>query len=241
MNPHFFKNKILRGLDPDVVQRLELRPIPLPSGLQIEEPGDRIQRLIFLEEGIAAKTTMFSDGFEVEIGMYGIESVIGAAALFGATRSPFRVSMQMNGSGYYSPVPAALNEFANHERFRELILRATYVHLVQACQSAACNAHHEVTQRLSRWLLLCADRTEAPILFLTQGYLADMLGVARTSVNAAAEGLQREGLIQYSRGRVQITDRIGLENRACECYRAVREHFEDSLEDMRNQSLHETR
>jgi CRP-like cAMP-binding protein len=102
--------------------------------------------------------------------------------------------------------------------------------LVQSCQSAGCNSHHEIPQRLARWLLLCADRSESPILDLTQEYLADMLGTGRTSVSLAAEDLQRAGLIKYNRGRVVISDRGELEKKACECYRVVRDHLANYLE-----------
>jgi CRP-like cAMP-binding protein len=115
-----------------------------------------------------------------------------------------------------------------------LVLRYVQAQLVQTSQSAGCNSHHQVAQRLSRWLLLCADRSESNVLPLTQEYIADMLGTVRTSVSLAAEGLQREGLIQYSRGKVVVLDRPGLERRACECYRVVRDHLDNYLEVQQN-------
>jgi hypothetical protein len=175
-------------------------------------------------------TTTFRDGFQVEVGMFGLESVMGASGLVGTRRSLNKVYMQMAGHGYSCTIAAAVTEFSRFDRFHDLVLRFLQAELVQTCQSAGCNSHHEVPQRLSRWLLLCADRSESTTLHLTQEYLADMLGTVRTSVSLAAEGLQREGLIQYNRGKVVITDRPGLEKRACECYRVVHDHLANYLE-----------
>ncbi len=230
MIPSDFRNKILRLLDPEVIQRLELKPVKLPAGLQIENPGQPIRHLIFIEDGIGSMTTTFEDGFQVEVGMFGPESVMGASALICTRRSLNKVYMQMTGHGYSCGMEQAIAEFSRFQHFHELVLRSVQAQLVQTCQSAGCNSHHEIPQRLSRWLLLCADRSESPVMRLTQEYLADMLGTARTSVSLAAEGLQREGLIEYSRGRIVITNRAGLERRACECYRKVRDHLDNYLD-----------
>jgi CRP-like cAMP-binding protein len=230
MKPSDFKNRLLRLLDDDTIQRLHLKHIALPSGLEIENPGEPIRHLIFIEDGIGSMTTTFHDGFQVEVGMFGAESVMGASALVGTRRSLNKVYMQMAGDGFSCPIAVAIEEFRRFGKFHDLLLRFLQAELVQTCQSAGCNAHHDVLQRLSRWLLLCADRSESPILHLTQEYLADMLGTARTSVSIAAEALQRDGFIQYSRGKVTISDRPGLEKRSCECYRVVRDHLESYLD-----------
>ncbi|HEY2466442.1 MAG TPA: helix-turn-helix domain-containing protein [Terracidiphilus sp.] len=125
---------------------------------------------------------------------------------------------------------SAISEYSRYGRFHDLVLRYVQAQLIQTCQSVGCNSHHEIPQRLARWLLLCADRCESPTLNLTQEYLADLLGTRRTSVTIAAESLQHKGLIQYKRGRVVISDRVGLEKMACECYRIVRNHLENYLE-----------
>jgi CRP-like cAMP-binding protein len=124
----------------------------------------------------------------------------------------------------------AVSEFSRFGRFHDLVLRFIQAELVQTCQSAGCNSHHEISQRLSRWLLLCADRYESATLPLTQEYLGHMLGNRRPTVSVASEALQREGLIKYSRGKVVILNRAGLENHACECYRVVRNHLDSFLE-----------
>jgi CRP-like cAMP-binding protein len=228
--PTRFKNKILCLLQPEVIGRLNLHRADLQSGTEIENVGEPIRHLYFIEDGVGSMTNTFRDGFQVEVGMFGVESVMGASALIGTLRSLNKVYMQMSGYGYQCSFASARDEFARNGRFHDLILRYVQAQLVQSCQSAGCNSHHEIPQRLARWLLLCADRSESPILDLTQEYLADMLGTGRTSVSLAAEDLQREGLIKYSRGRVVISDRGELEKRACECYRVVRDHLANYLE-----------
>jgi len=230
MNPPTYKNKILRSLDPEIIERLQLRSLQLPSGREVENPGEPIDNLIFIEEGIGSMTTTFGDGFQVEVGLFGYESVMGASALIGTHRSLNKVYMQMAGYGFACRMDHGIAEFGRFERFHDLVLRYVQALLIQACQSAGCNTHHNISQRLARWLLLCGDRSESHILPLTHEYLADMLGSNRSTVSVAAEHLQNAGLIQYSRGKVVILDRLGLEKRACECYRVVKDHLDNYLE-----------
>jgi CRP-like cAMP-binding protein len=225
MNPAVFKNRILNSLDPEAIARLQLRSLRLPAGRQIENPGETIDNLFFIEDGIGSMTTTFGDGFQVEVGMFGVESVMGASVLVGTQNSLNKVYMQMTGYGYACRTPDALREFARFELFHDLTLRYLQTLFLQACQSAGCNAHHNIIQRLARWLLLCGDRSESLTLSLTHEYLADMLGSNRSTVSVAAEHLQYESLIQYTRGKVVIMDRAGLELRACECYRIIRNHL----------------
>jgi CRP-like cAMP-binding protein len=225
-----FKNTILRSLDAETISRLQLKPLTLQSGREIENPGEPIEHLIFIEDGIGSMTNTFEDGFQVEVGMFGYESVMGASALMGTRRSLNKVYMQTGGHGLSCRIPLAMLEFQRFGRFHDLVLRSVQALLVLACQSAGCNAHHNLSQRLSRWLLLCSDRSESLTLSLTHEYLADMLGSNRSTVSIAAEHLQNEGLIRYSRGKVVILNRSGLEQRACECYHTVRDHLANCLE-----------
>ncbi|WP_213803468.1 Crp/Fnr family transcriptional regulator [Granulicella sp. dw_53] len=230
MNITIIKNKILGSLDPEIIERLQLRSLRLPSGHQIEDPGEPIDQLIFIEKGIGSMTTTYGDGFQVEMGLFGYESVMGASALIGTRRSIHKVYMRMSGYGFSCRIDTAISEFARFGRFHDVVLQYIQALLIQACQSAGCNAHHTVSQRLSRWLLLWDDRSDNPILPLTHEYPAGMLGSNRSTVSLAAEHLQNEGLIQYSRGKIVIRDRPGLEKYSCECYRIVMDHLDDDLE-----------
>src|SRR5580693_472935 len=145
MNPAIFKNKILQALDSESILRLQLKALKLEVGREIENPGQPIDDLIFIEDGIGSMTTTFEDGFQVEVGMFGVESVMGASALIGTRRSLNKVYMQMTGYGFSCAMPAAALEFARFDRFHDLILRSVQALFVQACQSAGCNAHHNLS------------------------------------------------------------------------------------------------
>lgn len=225
-----FRNKLLNHLDDETIARLELRPVKLERAREIEAPGNTIDNLFFLETGIGSMTTTFQDGSQVEVGMFGYESVMGASALIGTMRSLNRVYMQMEGHGHACRASVAKREFARYGRFNELVLRYVQAQLVQASQTAGCNAKHECDQRLARWLLLCNDRAESNVLPLTHEFLADMLGTSRPTVTQAAQMLQGRGLIEYSRGTVRILDVTGLERVSCECYRVVKDHLDNYVE-----------
>ncbi len=221
-----FRNVILQHLDREAIGRLRLRPVELEQRQILEAPGDRIDNIFFIEEGIGSMTTIFIDGSQVEAGMFGFESAIGAPALMGIRQSRNHIAVQVPGHGWASPKEAAEREFRRLECFHDMVLRYMQSQILQATQSCGCNARHSVQQRLSRWLLLCRDRTNEDVLQLTQDFLAAMMGVERPAVTVVAGKLQESGLIEYSRGRVRITDAQGLEAVACECYQVARRELQ---------------
>lgn len=220
-----YKNLLLRRLEPEVIDRLKLQRVDLPTGRQIEYPGERIDHIFFVEDGIASMTVTFEDGYEVEVGLAGPESALGTSSMMGTQRSLNRVYMQVGGHGYSAEMAAATTEFNKAGRFHNLVLRYVQAQFIQSAQTAACNARHEIEQRMARWLLLCADRVGDRVLPLSHEYMADMLGVTRSTVTIAAGQLQERKLIQYSRGKIKLLDIPGLEAAACECYRVVRDHL----------------
>jgi CRP-like cAMP-binding protein len=225
MNGTTFKNLLLQRLDPEIIERLELKRVELPVNREIEFPGKRIAHLFFIEEGIASMTATFQDGFQVEIALAGTESVLGTSSMMGTRRSLNRVYMQIGGWGYSSLTAVATTEFKRGERFHDLTLRYIQAQFIQSAQTAGCNAHHTLEQRMARWLLLCSDRMGDQVLPLSHQYMADMLGVVRPKVTVVAGRLQQQKLIQYSRGKIKLLDLAGLENLSCECYAVVRDHL----------------
>jgi len=225
-----YQNTILQRLPANIIERLELRRVELPINYEIEFPGNEINHIFFVEDGAASMTATFMDGSQVEIGLAGCESVLGSSSMMGTRRSLNRVYMQIAGCGYTCRTAVATREFRRCEQFHDLVLRYVQAQFIQSAQTAACNARHEISQRLARWLLLCADRVNADLLSLRHELIADMLGVSRSSVTIAAGEFQERGLIQYSRGKIKLTDRAGLEATSCECYRVVRDHLSDYLD-----------
>lgn len=225
-----FKNTVLQHLDPESIGRLHIRPVDLELRREMEVPGSSIDNLFFIEEGVGSMTVALQDGSQVETGMFGYESVIGVSALMGVRRSLNRVYMQVAGHGFASSVECARKEFRRGERFHELALRYVQAQLTQSAQTAACNMKHDVEQRLSRWLLTCADRANKGDIGISHEFLAAMLGISRPSVSIAAGVLKHAGLIEYSRAYIHIVDMKGLEERACECFLVVKDHLENYAE-----------
>ena len=224
-----FQNAVLRALDAEAIARLELRPVTLELGHEIERPGGAMSHLYFIEEGMATMTTEFRDGSEVEVGIFGYKSVIGVPALMGARPSLHRVYMQIAGRGYASPVEAARREFALGGALHRLALGYVQAQLVQVAQLAGCNATHKFEQRLARWLLISADRARCDTFRMSHEFLSRMLGGTRSTMSITAGQLRREGLIEYTRGVIHILDKKGLEKKACECYRMVEDYLDNYL------------
>jgi CRP-like cAMP-binding protein len=206
-----YKNSLLKALGPEIVERLCLHPVTFALLREIEFPGNPIENLFFVEEGMASMTTTFKDGSQVEVGMFGYGSVIGVSALMGTKRSLNRVYTQIPGFGYSCPVEAARREFEMGGVFQKLALRYVQAQLVQAVQSAGCNAKRDTFE-------------------MSHDFLADMLGSARPTLSIAAGVLKNEGLIEYSRGVIRILDGPRLENRACECYHIIKDHLDNYAE-----------
>jgi len=222
-----FKNSLLKTLSADVINRLCLRLVKFEIGHELEFPGKPIGHLFFVEEGRASQTVTLLDGSQVEVGMFGYESVIGVSALMGTRQSLNRVYTQIVGHGFSCTMKDARKEFLLCGAFHQLTLQYVQAQLVQVMQSAACNAKHQVEQRLARWLLLCGDRANSATFTLSHEYLAEMLGSTRPSVSTSAAILKEEGLIEYTRGTIRIVDAVGLERRSCECYKVIKDHLDN--------------
>jgi CRP-like cAMP-binding protein len=179
---------------------------------------------------MASMTTTFTDGSQVEVGMFGYESVIGVSALMGTKKSLNRVYTQIAGHGYSCQVEDARKEFRLSGDFHFLALRYVQAQLVQAMQSTGCNAKHNFEQRLARWLLLCADRAHINTFKISHEFLADMLGGRRPTISTAAGILKRKGLIEYTRGEIRILDVPGLTKASCECYLIIKDHLDNYTE-----------
>jgi CRP-like cAMP-binding protein len=163
-----------------------------------------------------------SDGASAEVGVWGKEGLVESFHVLGRARIPTRCFIQMDATALRMPFKDLQTEFLENEDLRQSVLQCVQSQGSILGQLAACNRLHEAEERLARWLLMVRDRVQTESYFLTQEFLANMLGARRTTVTAAAGALQRKGLIKYSRGRIQIVDPDGLKKAACECYRTIR-------------------
>ena len=221
-----FRNTLLKSLSIPDVQLLALKPVKFDLMHEIEFPGELIDKVYFLETGMASMTTTFSDGAQVEVGMFGYESVIGISAMMGVKRSLNRVYTQIEGYGYFCSLATAKREFDRAGQFQKVALGYVQAQLLQASQSAGCNAKHDVHQRLARWLLTCADRADSSHFKMSQEFMADMLGSSRSTVSEVAGHLKEKDLISYSRGEMELLDLPGLRKASCECYGIITDYLE---------------
>jgi CRP-like cAMP-binding protein len=217
------RNRILAALPAPEFARIagSLSHIDLELGQTLHRTGEVIEHIHFPEIGFISAMAVLSDGAPLEIGLIGAEGVAGVSVILGATTSYCETMCQTGGGAHRMSTGAFKAAIAQSPVLSDLLLKYVHVFQVQVAQTAACNAHHELSERLARWLLAAHDRSGVPQLSLTQDLIAVMLGVRRSTVSVAASTLQKAGIIKYQHGRITILDRVGLEQAACECYAAV--------------------
>ncbi len=213
-----------------VLPHLEL--VSMPLGRALYESGDRLEHVYFPTTAIVSLLYVMENGASAEIAVVGNEGIVGIALFMGGETMPNRAVVQSAGHAFRLKGSLLKQEFNRAGALQHLLLRYTLAMLTQMAQTAVCNRHHSVDQQLCRWLLLSLDRLPSEKLTMTQELIANMLGVRREGVTAAAGKLQSAGLIHYSRGRITVLDRPGLEARVCECYDVVRQEFRRLLPDV---------
>jgi CRP-like cAMP-binding protein len=218
-------NKLLAALSKEDHERLNpmLEQVSLDYGKTLYEPGETIREVYFPNSGLISLLAAVEDGATLEVGIVGREGVVGLPVFLGVNTTTSRAIVQ--GAGLAMRIKAAdfLEESRNGGGLPNLLQRFTHTMLAQVSQSAACYRFHAIEARLARWLLMTADRVESNEFRITQEFLSNMLGVRREAVNRSAVVLQQQGLIQYSRGRIRITNRGGLEKATCVCYRILKD------------------
>ena len=221
-------NRLLGLLAPATLEAIAPRidRVELPLRLHLNDESAPLADAWFPAEGVIS--VLAAGGPRVEVATIGREGVLGVPLLLGARRSLGVAFPQVQGWGWRMPAADFL-EAVRHPDFSDRMHRYAGALLAQVAQGAACNRVHAVDQRCARWLLQTHDRVNGDSFELTQGFLAEMLGERRAMVNAAASGLAQRGLIRYSRGRIEIVDRAGLEQAACDCYEVIREAYAEVL------------
>ncbi len=228
------QNHLLAALPEPECERLfpHLELVPLPLGKALYESGGHLSYVYFPTTAIVSLLYVLESGASAEIAVVGNEGIVGIALFMGGETVPNRAVVQSAGHAYRMKGDLLNLEFNRARSLQHLLMRYTLALLTQMAQTAVCNRHHSVDQQLCRWLLLSLDRLPSNELNMTQELIANMLGVRREGVTAAAGKLQEAGLIHYHRGRLTILDRPGLEARVCECYRVVCKEFVRLLPDV---------
>jgi CRP-like cAMP-binding protein len=218
-------NRLLAALPSETLNLMghDLRQISLAQGRAIYEPGASIDEIYFPQSGMISLLVVAKDGGAVETATVGREGALGLHAALGQRLSFTRATTQVAGRFSIIRASALAHLVQDHAPMRDMITRFTEVLWAEAQQLAACNAVHDGSARLCRWLLQTSDRIGSETLPLTQELIAQMLGVRRTTVTLMAQSLQRDGAIKYMRGRISIIDREKLEHGACECYAVMQQ------------------
>lgn len=206
-----------------------LEPMPLKPGQVLLEPG-KIEFVYFPTSGVVAKVVQMKNGDRVGTAMIGREGVIPLCHFLRLDDTPFRAVVQNAGEAWRMRVKDFNAAAKPGELLHSNLLRFTAAFAAQVSLAAACGRLHKVQQQYCRWLLMTHNRVGADSFELTQDAIARMLGVRRVSVTAAARQLRKKGLIEYSRGKVRIVDRSGLERMSCECYRRIHATYNTILD-----------
>jgi CRP-like cAMP-binding protein len=182
------------------------------------ERGETIKHVYFPDDGLISLLVVMDDETVREIGVIGNEGMLGAALALGMKTATTRALVQLPGSAMRMKAGALRDELGRDGALPNVLRRYSHALFTQVSQSAACVSSHAVDKRLSRWMLMTHDHAPGDEFEMKHEFMAMMLGVTRSVVMRAAGRLQKEEMIRYTRGRVTVLDRRGLEATACECY-----------------------
>jgi len=203
--------------------RPHLEYVSLPNHLILHEAG-KLKFAYFPNRGLISLVVVMKDGRTAEAGIVGNDGFTGAPAAVGLNRSTLQAVVQITGDGFRIEIGALQKILESAPSLRLMLSRYAVVRGMQVAQTAACNRLHNIEQRLARWLLMTQDRVDSGSLPMTHDFLATMLGTDRPTVSLAAGVLQRNKIIEYTRGAVKVVDRKRLERSACECYEVMRNY-----------------
>jgi len=227
-SPLSMGNRLLARLPADEYERLLslTRLVTLEFRQVLYEPQALLDHLYFPNQGVISMVMVMESGAQIEVATVGKEGVVGLSSLFGAETSFAQCVVQVPGTALRLRADVLRQETRRDGPLRQLLYLYQAAFIKQVAQSVACNGLHTVQQRCCRWLLSTRDRVDADVFPLTHEFLANMLGVRRSSVTEVLLPLREQGLIRNLRGKIAITDRAGLEALSCECYRTVRQEYD---------------
>lgn len=226
------QNRLLRRLAPHDLEtlRASLELVPLKARQILHLSKTPMEHVYFIESGLVSVSTKTAAHQWVEIWLTGSEGMTGIPVILGDDDDPpFRRVVQVAGRAYRISRHDLKRALDASRSLREILGRYVQVVLVQTSQSGACNAHHDLKGRLSRWLLLARDALHDDRMPLTHRMLSRLLGVRRASVTECLGKLESAGAIHHSRGLIQVTDVQKLESLSCECHRLIRGEYDRLL------------
>lgn len=204
-------------------------PVELVLSEVLSEPGKPTENVYFPTQGFISLVALVDGSPGVEVGMVGLEGMLGAQLVLGVAIAPLHALVQGSGTAWRIAADPFKRELARSKALQRVLNRYLYVLMAQQAESAVCLRFHLIGQRLARWLLMSQDRAQSDSFHITHEFLAYMLGMRRVGITAAASELQRNGLIEYHRGQMKVLDRRGLEAAACSCYASNQQIYADLL------------
>ncbi len=229
--PASLDNRLLASLPAGDLRRVlaACETVELVFADVLHSRGDPLRHVYFPTGGFISLIMPIDHSAALEVGLVGNEGMFGSPLALGVDASPVRAVVQGAGSALRLDAATFRRELERSKPLQRAIERYVYVQMGQLAQTAACTRFHVLEARLARWLLMTQDRSHANAFYLTQEYLAYMLGVRRVGVTKAAGALQDRKLIQYSRGNITVLDRRGLKAASCGCYRADLDAYEQIM------------
>jgi CRP-like cAMP-binding protein len=222
------QNRLLAALPNDESKRLQLHleAVTLQLGEILFRPEDALRYVYFPTTAIISLLTDLSEGTGIEVGLVGREGMADVSVILNAGSESKVATVQGVGTAMRMKASVLKEEFERGGKLQDYLLRYTNALMSQISHSAVCNLRHKIDCRLARWLLMYQDRTQSDEFFLTQDFIANMLGLRRAGVSTVAHRLRQAGLIQYKRGNIKILDRQGLKEMTCECYPVLKAEFD---------------
>ena len=221
------QNRLLAGLAPASFERLRpfLQPVALKRRAILQDHHHRIEHIHFIERGVASLLVRTQRDGPVEIAMVGRLGFVGVGAVLGIERSPNRCLMSVPGYALRIPVSDLRQTAHRYPDIQRQLFGYIHALLVQNTQTTLCSARHSLEERLSRWLLLAADRLDERVIPVTHDMLSVILGVRRASITTTLAGLERTGGLVRQRGGIDLCDHAALERRTCECYQIIASEY----------------
>ncbi|MEP7063311.1 MAG: Crp/Fnr family transcriptional regulator [Betaproteobacteria bacterium] len=218
------QNFLLAAMPPAEYKRFagKLKSAKMLLGMTVYEANVPLKYAYFPTSSVISMVSEMANGDTAEIAVTGNEGMVGTPLAMGGSTASNRAVVQCAGTAYRTTARELAKELDHNGALRNLTLHYTQALMTQMAQTVVCNRHHPVAQQLCRWLLLSLDRLPTNVVLMTDGLVANMLGLRLRGVMTAAGKLQSEGLIKYYRGRITVLDRPRMEKRACACYRIVR-------------------
>jgi CRP-like cAMP-binding protein len=221
------ENAILGALLRTEYRRLigRMEHVELKRGAILYRADQKIEHVYFPEDAVVAMIDTMANGRTVEVGIIGIEGLVGINIFLGGIATPDKAVVQVPGGAMRMRSRELRREIRFGSPLQRLLLRYTQAFVAVISQSVACCEHHSLEQRLARWMLMMHDYTHPHEFLMSHQAIAAMLGARRSGVSVAAAIFRQLGLISYSRGRIKVLDKSGLELKSCECYRYIKRQY----------------